>query len=130
MFRTMMSSKIHKATVTEANLNYVGSITIDEAIMEAAGILENEKVQIVNNNNGARLETYVIKGKRGSKVICLNGAAARLVQVGDTIIIIAYQMIPEEKIASHVPKIVFMNEGNEIAALDNKELEGTVMNEK
>ena len=125
MFRTMMRAKIHKATVTEANLNYVGSITIDEAIMEAAGILENEQVQIVNNNNGARLETYVIKGARGSKVICLNGAAARLVQVGDTIIIIAYQLIAEDQLAHHVPKIVFMGEGNTIMELADEELEGT-----
>lgn len=126
MFRTMMSGKIHKATVTEANLNYVGSVTIDEAIMEAAGILENEKVQIVNNNNGARLETYVIKGKRDSKVICLNGAAARLVQVGDTVIIIAYQLVAEERLSDYEPRIVFMGEDNEIVALDHQELERTV----
>ena len=80
MFRTMMRAKLHRATVTEANLNYVGSITIDEDLMDAVNIVENEKVQIVNNNNGARLETYVIKGERGSGVVCLNGAAARLVQ--------------------------------------------------
>ncbi|HBS47357.1 MAG TPA: aspartate 1-decarboxylase, partial [Paenibacillus sp.] len=92
MFRHMMKSKIHRATVTEANLNYVGSITIDENLMEAADILENEKVQIVDNNNGSRLETYVIPGPRGSGVICLNGAAARLVQPGDTVIIISYAM--------------------------------------
>jgi len=122
----MMSGKIHKATVTEANLNYVGSVTIDEAIMEAAGILENEKVQIVNNNNGARLETYVIKGKRDSKVICLNGAAARLVQVGDTVIIIAYQLVAEERLSDYEPRIVFMGEDNEIVALDHQELERTV----
>lgn len=83
MFRTMMKSKLHRATVTEANLNYVGSITIDEELMEAVDILPNEKVQVVNNNNGSRLETYVIPGPRGSGVICLNGAAARLVQPGD-----------------------------------------------
>lgn len=82
MFRTMMRAKLHRATVTEANLNYVGSITIDEDLMDAVNIVENEKVQIVNNNNGARLETYVIKGERGSGVVCLNGAAARLVQPG------------------------------------------------
>ena len=124
--RTMMSAKIHKATVTEANLNYVGSITIDEDIMDAAGILENEKVQIVNNNNGARLETYVIKGARGSKVICLNGAAARLVQVGDNVIIIAYQLVAEEKLATHVPKIVFMGAGNEMVDFATAEKERTV----
>ena len=82
MFRTMMRAKLHRATVTEANLNYVGSITIDEDLMDAVNIVENEKVQIVNNNNGARLETYVIKGERGSGVVCLNGVAARLVQPG------------------------------------------------
>ena len=90
MFITMFKSKIHKATVTEANLNYVGSVTIDKDLLEASGILPHEKVQIVNNNNGARLETYVIEGARGSGVICLNGAAARLVQPGDVVIIIAY----------------------------------------
>ncbi|MCL1989394.1 MAG: aspartate 1-decarboxylase [Defluviitaleaceae bacterium] len=123
MFRTMMSAKIHRATVTEANLNYVGSITIDEDILDAVGILENEKVQIVNNNNGARLETYVIKGKRGSGVVCLNGAAARLVQVEDTVIIIAYQLIAEEALSGYQPKIAFMGEGNKIVEVVGKELE-------
>ena len=122
----MMHAKIHRATVTEANLNYVGSITIDEAIMEAAGILENEKVQIVNNHNGARLETYVIKGKRGSKVICLNGAAARLVQVGDTIIIIAYQLVAADMLEDYKPNIVFLKADNEIAELAHEELQGEV----
>ncbi|MGM9987487.1 MAG: aspartate 1-decarboxylase [Bacillaceae bacterium] len=126
MFRTMMKSKIHRAVVTEANLNYIGSITIDEDIMDAVDILENEKVQIVNNNNGARLETYVIKGERGSGVICLNGAAARLVQPGDTVIIIAYAMISEEKIANHQPKIVFMNEKNEMVEKTSTEPAFTV----
>ena len=126
MFRMMMSAKIHRATVTEANLNYIGSITIDEEIMDAVGILENEKVHIVNNNNGARLETYVIRGEKGSKVICLNGAAARLVQVDDTIIIIAYKMIAEEKLGGHTPKIAFMGQGNEIVELANEELESIV----
>ena len=93
MFRTMMKSKIHRAKVTEANLNYVGSITIDEGLMETADILPNEKVQIVNNNNGERFETYVIKGERDSGVICLNGAAARLVQPGDRVIIISYGLV-------------------------------------
>ena len=97
MFRTMMNAKIHRARVTEANLNYVGSITIDENIMDAVGILANEKVAIVNNNNGARLETYVIAGERGSGVICLNGAAARLVQPDDIVIIISYVMVTEEE---------------------------------
>lgn len=126
MYRTMMHGKIHKATVTEANLHYVGSVTIDEEMMDAIGIVENEKVQIVNNNNGARLETYVIKGARGSKVICLNGAAARLVQVGDTVIIIAYKMIAEEQVPLHTPKIALMGEGNEIIEVLNEEIAGTV----
>ena len=121
MFRTMMSAKIHRATVTDANLNYVGSITIDEEIMDAVGILENEKVQVVNNNNGARFETYVIKGEKGSKIICLNGAAARLVHVNDTIIIMAFKMIAEEALVSHVPEIAIMGPGNEIVELIKKE---------
>ena len=112
MFRMMMKSKIHKATVTEANLQYVGSITIDTALMEAADILPNEKVQVVNNNNGARLETYVIPGERDSGVICLNGAAARHVQVGDQIIIISYAMLTDEAAHQYNPKVVFVNEEN------------------
>src|SRR5690606_3140648 len=114
MFRTMMKSKIHRATVTEANLNYVGSITIDEELMELVDIWPNEKVQVVNNNNGARLETYVIKGPRGSRVICLNGAAARHVQPGDTIIIISYAMMSEEEAKNYKPRIAIMNEKNEV----------------
>ncbi|EUJ49409.1 aspartate 1-decarboxylase [Paenilisteria rocourtiae] len=114
MMRSMMHGKIHRATVTEANLNYVGSITIDEAILEAVDMLPNEKVQIVNNNNGARLETYIIPGERNSGIICLNGAAARMTQVGDTVIIMAYGIFSEEEVASHQPKIVVLNEDNEI----------------
>ncbi|WP_243386627.1 aspartate 1-decarboxylase [Bacillus kexueae] len=121
MFRTMMSAKIHRARVTEANLNYVGSITIDQNILDAVGILPNEKVQIVNNNNGARLETYVISGERGSGVICLNGAAARLVQEGDVVIIISYKMISEDRLLEHKPKIAIMNENNEIVELIEEE---------
>ncbi|WP_058485742.1 aspartate 1-decarboxylase [Defluviitalea phaphyphila] len=121
MFLHFMKSKIHRAVVTEANLNYMGSITIDETLMKAAGIFEGEKVQIVNNNNGERLETYVIKGEKDSGIICLNGAAARKVQVGDEIIIIAYCIIKEEDIKNHKPKIVFVNEKNKIINLDNKE---------
>ncbi|MGG4011779.1 aspartate 1-decarboxylase [Bacillus smithii] len=127
MFRTLMNSKIHRATVTEANLNYVGSITIDEDIMDAVGIAVNEKVQVVNNNNGARLETYVIPGKRGSGVICLNGAAARLVQPGDTVIIISYVLVPEEKVKEHSPKIAIMDENNRIAQLITGEKEATIL---
>src|SRR5699024_1979957 len=98
MYRTMMKAKIHRATVTEANLNYVGSITIDEEILEKVDILPNEKVHIVNNNNGSRFETYVIAGERGSRVICLNGAAARLVQEGDIVIIMSYALVSDEEL--------------------------------
>ncbi|MCY9038204.1 aspartate 1-decarboxylase, partial [Bacillus inaquosorum] len=114
MYRTMMSGKLHRATVTEANLNYVGSITIDEDLIDAVGMLPNEKVQIVNNNNGARLETYIIPGKRGSGVICLNGAAARLVQEGDKVIIISYKMMSDQEAASHQPKVAVLNDQNKI----------------
>jgi aspartate 1-decarboxylase len=107
-------SKIHRATVTEANLNYVGSITIDEALMDAANLIEGEKVQIVNNNNGERFETYIIKGERNSGVICLNGAAARRVQVGDTIIVISYAMMDFEEAKTFQPSVVFPNEHNRI----------------
>lgn len=127
MFRTMMNAKIHRARVTEANLNYVGSITIDEDILDAVGILANEKVAIVNNNNGARLETYVIAGVRGSGVICLNGAAARLVQPDDIVIIISYAMVAEEKVHDHKPKVAIMNENNEIVELISHEPEATIM---
>lgn len=123
----MMNGKIHRATVTEANLNYVGSITIDEDIIDAVGMAANEKVQIVNNNNGARLETYIIPGKRGSGVICLNGAAARLVQVGDTVIIISYALVPEEKVTFHKPKVAIMDENNQIKDLLHAEPAHTIM---
>ncbi|MBW4085359.1 aspartate 1-decarboxylase [Paenibacillus sp. S150] len=126
MFRHMMKSKIHRATVTEANLNYVGSITIDEDLMEAADLLENEKVQIVDNNNGSRLETYVIPGPRGSGVICLNGAAARLVQPGDTVIIISYAMLSNEELAAHKPTVVFVNADNKPVKLADHELHATI----
>lgn len=96
MYRHMMKAKLHQAVVTEANLNYVGSITIDEDLLDAVDLMENEKVQVVNNNNGARLETYIIAGERGSGVVCLNGAAARLVQPGDTVIIIGYAVVHEQ----------------------------------
>jgi aspartate 1-decarboxylase len=125
MLRTMMKSKIHRAIVTEANLNYVGSITIDEEILKAVNILENERVQVVNNNNGARLETYVIPGPPGSGVICLNGAAARLVQPGDTVIIISYALMEEEEARNHKPIVALMNEDNTIAELIH-EVHGTI----
>ena len=105
--RLILRSKIHKATVTEANLNYIGSITIDEDIMDAANVIANEKVSIVNNNNGERFETYVIPGKRGSGVICINGAAARLVQPGDIVIIMAFAMMEMEEAKTFKPSIIF-----------------------
>ncbi|MCD8915952.1 MULTISPECIES: aspartate 1-decarboxylase [Staphylococcus] len=117
MIRTMMNAKIHRARVTESNLNYVGSITIDEAILEAVDILPNEKVAIVNNNNGARFETYVIKGERGSGKICLNGAASRLVEVDDIVIIMTYAQLNEEELKHHTPKVAVMNAHNEIVEM-------------
>ena len=107
-------SKIHRAVVTQADLNYMGSITIDEDLIDAANLLEGERVQIVNNNNGERLETYVIKGERGSGVICLNGAAARKVAVGDVLIIISYAWMTPEEAKSFVPTLVFPEEGNRL----------------
>ncbi|NIK77640.1 aspartate 1-decarboxylase [Paenibacillus castaneae] len=127
MFRTMMKSKLHRATVTEANLNYVGSITIDENLMDAANIWENEKVQIVNNNNGARFETYVITGERGSGVICLNGAAARQVQPGDQVIIISYALMTDAEAREHKPIITILNEENRPLHMLNQELHSTIL---
>lgn len=112
MFIEVFKSKIHRATVTEANLNYTGSITIDLDLMEAAALLPHQKVQIVNINNGERFETYVIEGKRGSGVICLNGPAARLVQMGDLVIIIAYATVTLEEARTHVPVICHVDENN------------------
>ncbi|MEW9669800.1 aspartate 1-decarboxylase [Ammoniphilus sp. 3BR4] len=126
MLRTMMNAKIHRATVTEANLNYVGSITIDTDLIEAVDILPNEKVQIVNNNNGARLETYVIPGPRGSGVICLNGAAARLVQPGDKVIIISYCQLTNEEAKRHQPKVAVMDENNKIIEMLGEEIHATI----
>ena len=114
MIYTMMHGKIHRATVTEANLEYVGSITIDEDLLEASGILPGERVQIVNNNNGARLETYTIPGERGSGVICLNGAAARCAMKGDIVIIIAYAQMDEKEARELKPKVVLVDEKNHI----------------
>ncbi|PHI50652.1 aspartate 1-decarboxylase [Bacillus halotolerans] len=127
MYRTMMSGKLHRATVTEANLNYVGSITIDEDLIDAVGMLPNEKVQIVNNNNGARLETYIIPGQRGSGVICLNGAAARLVQEGDKVIIISYKMMSDQEAANHQPKVAVLNDQNKIEQMLGKEPASTIL---
>ena len=114
MIYTMMHGKIHRATVTEANLNYVGSITIDEDLLDAAGILPGEKVQIFYINNGARLETYTIPGKRGSGVICLNGAAARCALEGDIVIIIAYAQMDEKEAKALEPKVVLVDKRNHI----------------
>ncbi|GAB3930655.1 aspartate 1-decarboxylase [Larkinella terrae] len=109
-----MKSKIHRVRVTQAELNYVGSITIDEDLMDAAGLLENEQVHIVNNNNGERLITYVIKGERGSGIICLNGAAARRAQVGDIIIIISYGMMTTDEAKTYKPLVVFPDTNNHL----------------
>ncbi|GGK04190.1 MULTISPECIES: aspartate 1-decarboxylase [Parabacteroides] len=107
MFIEVVKSKIHRVTVTEANLNYIGSITIDEDLLDAANLIPNEKVAIVNNNNGERFETYIIKGERGSGVICLNGAAARKAQPGDIIIIMSYAMMDFEEAKTFKPAVVF-----------------------
>lgn len=114
MMIEVLKSKLHCVTVTEANLNYMGSITIDEDLLDAANLIAGEKVQIVNNNNGERFETYIIKGKRGSGCICLNGAAARKVQVGDVVIIIAYALMDFEEAKNYTPTVVFPKEGNKL----------------
>jgi aspartate 1-decarboxylase len=110
----VFKSKIHRAKVTQAELHYVGSITLDESLMEASNIIENEKVQIVNVNNGERFETYVIKGEKDSGTVCLNGPAARRVQVGDVIIIVSYAMMDFEEAKSHKPTIIFPDKDNKI----------------
>lgn len=127
MLRQMMKSKLHRGTVTEADLNYVGSVTIDEDLMELVDILPDEKVQIVNNNNGARFETYAIPGPRGSGVICLNGAAARLVQVGDTVIIISYGLLTDEEARRHKPKVAILDANNKPVKLLAEEPHSTVL---
>jgi aspartate 1-decarboxylase len=114
VLRYMLKSKIHRAVVTDADLNYVGSITIDRDLMEAADIIANEKVTIVNNNNGERFETYVIEGEPGSGTICLNGAAARLVQRGDVVIILTYTILNDKECPGYQPKLVYVNNRNEI----------------
>lgn len=126
MLLNMLKGKIHCATVTEANLAYMGSITIDEELMEKAGILPNERVQVVDNNNGARLETYTIPGPRGSGVICLNGAAARLAQPGDIVIIMAYALFTEEESRVHKPKVVMVDEKNKIKEIREVEYHGQI----
>ncbi|MFJ3891653.1 MULTISPECIES: aspartate 1-decarboxylase [unclassified Streptomyces] len=119
MQRTMLKSKIHRATVTEADLHYVGSLTLDPVLMEEADLLPGEQVHIVDVNNGARLETYVIEGRRNTGVVCINGAAARLVQPGDTVIIIAYAAVDDAEAAKYEPRVVFVNGGNEIVKVGN-----------
>ena len=127
MFKTLLGGKIHRATVTQADLNYVGSITIDQNLLDAAGICVNENVQIVNNNNGARLETYTIAGERGSGIICLNGAAARLAQAGDIVIIMSYVLLSEPEIAAHQPKVVLVDGANQIREIIHYEPANTVL---
>jgi aspartate 1-decarboxylase len=116
MLITVMKSKIHRVKVTQAELNYVGSITIDEDLMDAAGLIENEQVHIVNNNNGERLVTYVIKGERGTGTICLNGAAARRAEVGDIIIIIAYGSLTQAEAETFKPRVVFPDTNNRLVS--------------
>lgn len=122
----MLKAKIHRAVVQQADLSYVGSITIDEELLEKSGILEYEKVQIVDINNGNRFETYTIAGERGSGLICLNGAAARCVQVGDHIIIMSYVQMEEKEAKEHRPKVVFVDDDNKITKITNYEKHGTI----
>lgn len=123
---TMLKGKIHRATVTQAELDYVGSITIDTALLKAAGILEYEKVQIVDVNNGERFETYTIAGEENSGVICLNGAAARCVQTGDKIIIMAYCNMDSEEAKTHKPTVVFVDDSNKISQISEYEKHGQI----
>lgn len=123
----MLKSKIHRATVTQAELNYVGSITIDESLMEAAGIIEYEKVQIADVDNGARFETYVIAGETGSGIICLNGAAARMVSTGDKVIIMSYAQMQPQEVKENPPKVVFVDENNQITSVTHYEKHGVLM---
>ena len=123
---TMMKAKIHRATVTQAELDYVGSITVDMDLLEQAGILEYEKVQIVDVNNGSRFETYTIAGERGSGVMCLNGAAARMVQTGDKIILMAYAQVTPEEASELRPTVLFVNEKNKVTKVTNYEKHGEI----
>lgn len=123
----MLKSKLHRATVTEANLNYVGSITIDQKLMEQANLLEYERVLVVNINNGSRLETYVMTGEPGSGVICLNGAAARYVQVGDKVIIMAFCELDEQEAERHEPTVVFLKDDNTVDSIVAEEVHGQIM---
>ena len=120
----MLKGKIHRAKVVQAELDYVGSITVDEGLMDAAGLIEYEKVQVVDVNNGNRIETYVIPGERGSGMICLNGAAARCVSVGDKVIIMAYAQMTPEEAKTHKPKVVFVDEDNRPVRITSYEKHG------
>ena len=123
---TMLKAKIHRATVTQAELDYVGSITVDMDLLEQAGILEYEKVQIVDVNNGSRFETYTIAGERGSGVMCLNGAAARMVQTGDKIILMAYEQVTPEEASELRPTVLFVDEKNKVTKVTNYEKHGEI----
>jgi aspartate 1-decarboxylase len=118
MMRILCKSKIHRATVTEANLNYEGSLTLDPLLMEAAGLIPFEQVHVLNLNNGERFETYLIEGERGSGTVCVNGAAARLVQVGDPIIVLAYALVPEDELSDFTARIVFVDEHNRVVRVE------------
>ncbi len=122
----MLKSKIHRAVITEAKLNYVGSITIDQDLMDAANIIECEKIQVVDINNGSRLETYVIPGERGSKIICLNGAAARYVQPGDKIILMTYCQMDKDEAKTHKPVVVFVDDDNTVIEITDYEKHGEI----
>lgn len=124
---TLLKSKLHRATITGSDLHYVGSITIDEDLMDLAGIIEYEQVHIADIDNGSRFETYVIKGERGSGTICLNGAAARHVSVGDKIIIMCYVGMTPEEAQEHEPVVVILDEGNTVVDVTNEEIHGTIM---
>lgn len=126
MMLNMLKAKLHCATVTQANLKYMGSITIDADLMKAAGIYENERVQVVNNNNGARLETYVIPGEPGSGVICLNGSAARWAQPGDVVIIMAYAFMEENEAVQYKPRVVMLDGDNKVKKIRNYECHGEI----
>lgn len=130
MILTMLKSKIHRATVTQAELDYVGSITVDTDLLNASGIREYEQVQIVDVNNGARFTTYTIAGESGSGVVCLNGAAARHVQVNDTIIIMCYAQLDEKEIEHHKPLVVFVDEENKISHITNYEKHGLLADQQ
>lgn len=125
MLLTMFKGKLHRATITQADINYVGSVTIDGDLLEKSGILPGERVQIVNINNGERFETYTIEGEPGSGVICINGAAARRVQVGDRVIIISYAMMDEKEAKTFQPTVLVLDEKNRIVRIKNKEIHGT-----